>query len=63
MEQQLPRYQTLILRFWIEKDPLTKEVTYRFSLENPASGQRFGFRQLGDLCDFLKAEINKLDVP
>ena len=57
MMKTQPHYQSFILRLWQERG-LTGEtaVSWRFSLENTESGQRLGFNQLEDVCNFLKRQ-------
>ncbi len=61
MIKRQPQYQSFILRLWQERG-LQEEtaVSWRFSLENTESGQRLGFNQLEDVCNFLKRQT--LDV-
>jgi hypothetical protein len=47
-----PRYHSFLLHLWDEAD-----AGWRCSLENPHTGERFGFRTLDDLPVFLRAWI------
>ena len=54
-----PRYRAYLLRFWEETtsqpDPPS---TWRFSLEDPHTGQRRGFANLEALVTFLKTQLD-----
>lgn len=56
----LPRYHVYMLRFW-ESHPqwLGGPTSWRFSLEDPASGVRRGFSDLEGLIAFLQAEMGR----
>jgi hypothetical protein len=50
-----PRYQVFLLRLWEERfEDAEGEHTWRFSVEDPSTGQRRGFAELDGLCDFLR---------
>jgi len=53
-----PRYRSYLLSFWEERsqDPDTPAV-WRFSLEDPHTGQRRGFANLRELVAALEREI------
>ena len=57
-----PRYRSYLLTFWEERsqDPQVVE-TWRFSLQDPHTGQRRGFACLADLCAFLEQETAPVD--
>jgi hypothetical protein len=57
-----PRYRSYLLAFWEERsqDPQVPE-TWRFSLQDPHTGQRRGFACLADLCAFLEQETAPVD--
>ncbi len=44
-------YQAFLLRFWQEQSG--EAPVWRFSLEDPSSGQRLGFADLAALTTFL----------
>jgi hypothetical protein len=52
------RYRVYLLRFWEEgrRDPKLPGP-WRFSLEDPRTGQRRGFADLEALVDLLRQEI------
>ena len=50
-------YQTLLLTLW--QEPVTEATTqtWRFSLTDPHTMQRTGFRNLDELVQYLQAKI------
>jgi hypothetical protein len=53
-----PRYRAYLLRFWEERGQLPAELaTWRFSLEDPHTGQRTGFGDLASLIAFLRLQM------
>ncbi len=55
---QSPHYQTFILRFWQEQGDAPDGPTWRFSIEDPKRGNRYGFSNLNELIAFLHTQIN-----
>ena len=57
-----PRYRSYLLALWEERsqNPQVAE-TWRFSLQDPHTGQRRGFACLADLCMFLEQETAPVD--
>jgi len=56
--ERMPFRRTYILTVWQEGDPKTKSPgLWRFSLEDPRTGQRQAFATLGALCAALEQEI------
>ena len=55
-----PRYRSYLLTFWEERsqDPAASPV-WRFSLEDPRTGQRRGFANLKELTDALEQKMGK----
>jgi hypothetical protein len=53
-----PRYRSYVLTFWEERsqDPETP-VVWRFSLQDPRTGQRRGFASFEELMTFLRSEL------
>lgn len=49
-----PRYRAYLLRFWEEGG---EPSVWRFSLEDPHSGERQGFVTLASLTAFLEGEV------
>jgi hypothetical protein len=47
---RLPRYHTFLLRLWEEAE----NAGWRFSLENPHTGERIGFRSADELARYLR---------
>ena len=58
-----PRYRSYLLTFWVERsqDPKTPKV-WRFSLEDPHTGQRRGFASLEALVAALQQEMSGISV-
>lgn len=55
-----PRYRAYLLRFWEESRENPKlPGTWRFSLEDPRTGQRQGFAGLEALVEFLRQEMSR----
>lgn len=57
----IPRYQVYILRMWQESENIPLACvpgSWRFSLENPATGQRRGFSCLLDMSVYLENLTN-----
>jgi hypothetical protein len=56
-----PRYRTYLLIFWEERsqDPAAPAV-WRFSLEDPRTGQRRGFADLEMLIAALEQEMGEV---
>ena len=53
-----PRYRSYLLTFWEERscDPDTP-VVWRFSLQDPRTGQRCGFASFEEMMTFLRREL------
>ncbi|HDN80610.1 MAG TPA: hypothetical protein ENG33_09120 [Chloroflexi bacterium] len=57
-EQSGLRYQAYLLRLWEERPASPgRPGIWRFSLEDPRTGQRYGFTTLEALMDFLRKQI------
>ncbi len=54
--QQL-RYQSYLLRCWEEADETAELIIWRFSLQDPRSGERRGFTNLTELIIALQDEL------
>jgi len=53
-----PRYRSYLLTFWEERSQDSKAPkVWRFSLEDPHTGQRHGFATLGALITALEQEM------
>lgn len=51
------RYHSLILAFWQEADePVDSHASWRFSLEDPHTGERVGFRSIEEVARYLQAQ-------
>lgn len=51
------RYRSYLLRCWEERDENPDLTLWRFSLEDPRTGQRRGFAHLTDLVIALHSEL------
>lgn len=55
-----PRYRAYLLRFWEERrEHPALPGTWRFSLEDPHTGQRWGFADLATMVDFIRQEMRR----
>ncbi len=55
---ETPRRRAYMLRFWeVRSHDPARPSTWRFSLEDPHTGDRMGFADLDALVEFLQAEI------
>jgi hypothetical protein len=63
----LPTYKSYLLRFWLEKGNMRSSLSndesnihwhpeWRFSLEDPHSGERIGFANLEQLVCFIEQQ-------
>jgi hypothetical protein len=51
-------YHAFMLRFWMERDDDAREnFAWRFSLENPRTGDLIGFADLDRLIAFISSEM------
>ncbi|MCL4303891.1 MAG: hypothetical protein KJ077_49870 [Anaerolineae bacterium] len=61
-----PRYRSYLLTFWEERsqNPAAPRV-WRFSLQDPHSGRRYGFGSMSEMTTFLQTELdnNQDDLP
>ncbi len=56
--QDAPRVRAYMLRYWeVRSSDPNCPRTWRFSLEDPHSGDRVGFPDLQALIEFLEAEL------
>lgn len=57
-----PRQRVYILRFWETRSvPPDEPVTWRFSAQDPQTGERRGFADLDGLMAFLAAQTTERD--
>lgn len=56
MFDSLPFYQTYILKMWQERSDCGDCKLFRFSLEDPATQVRYGFRTMDEMILFLKQQ-------
>ncbi len=61
MKQSAP-YRTLVVRCWQEPYDQSGSCVYRFSLEIPATGERFGFTHSEDLVHALELTLTQLQT-
>jgi hypothetical protein len=55
-----PRYRAYLLRFWEEGSHHSDWLAeWRFSLEDPHTGERLGFASLEKLVAFLRQTMNR----
>jgi hypothetical protein len=57
-----PQYRSYLLRFWEERAPLRgspDSAVWRFSLEDPHTAERIGFKSLDELVAFLRAQTQR----
>lgn len=58
-QQKLLAYQVYLLHCWEETGTAATTGLWRFSLENPVSGQRREFANLRELVIALNTELNE----
>jgi hypothetical protein len=55
-----PRYRSYVLRFWEERGHARDRAsTWRFSLEDPHTGQRRGFAGLEEVIAAIRSELDQ----
>ena len=52
-------YQSYLLRIWRDEPHEAENSPWRFSLEDPRTGARRGFRDLELLIDFLVVQLQE----
>jgi hypothetical protein len=57
-----PSYQVFLLRCWEERSEHPESGTWRFSLQDPGTGQRRGFANLEALLAFLTNQFGARDM-
>ncbi|MCA9918119.1 MAG: hypothetical protein KC445_09210 [Anaerolineales bacterium] len=62
MFDSLPFYQTYILRLWQERSDCGDSKAFRFSLEDPSTHVRYGFRTLGEMMQFLRQQCGDDEI-
>ena len=53
------QYHAYLLRFWQEEE----STSWRASLEDPHSGETFGFASLRELFNFIESRISDESIP
>ena len=57
-----PTYRAYMLRIWRDDTQhIRANDRWRFSLEDPHTGERIGFASVGQLCDYLLTRISPRD--
>jgi hypothetical protein len=58
VHEEPPRYRAYMLRIWeVRSEHAAQPSTWRFSLEDPETGEKRGFPDLEALVRFLQAEL------
>ena len=61
-DYQTPRYQSYMLRCWeICNQHAGQPTIWRFSVEDPRTGEKIGFADLDALVTFLRTEFGPQD--
>jgi hypothetical protein len=60
--KQLAPYRTYVIRCWQEPCDQPGTPIYRFSLDVPATGERFGFTRSADLIQALESAIAQIQT-
>jgi hypothetical protein len=61
MKQSAP-YRTFVIRCWQEPSDQPDACIYRFSLDIPATGERFGFTHSQDLIQALQLAMSQIQT-
>ena len=51
-------YKSFLLRLWRETNDQSPQVNWEAEIEYIQSGERWGFRTLDEMLEFLQREIN-----
>lgn len=62
MAKHLASYRTYMIRCWEEQSAQANTSIYRFTLEIPATGERFGFTHSEELINALKLALLQIQV-
>jgi hypothetical protein len=63
MAKRAFRHQSFILSLWLEHEPMQKHSPdWRLSLENPMNSDRWGFKDLTELSDFLEEWMREMSA-
>jgi hypothetical protein len=61
-DYRMPRYQSYMLRCWeICSQHPNQSTIWRFSLEDPRTGEKIGFADLDALVTFMRTEFKTSD--
>ncbi|TAH48087.1 MAG: hypothetical protein EYC68_22295 [Chloroflexota bacterium] len=63
MYSRNPGYRSFLVRMWIEHssthaENAVQESTWRFSVEDPRTGERRGFSRFANVIDFLQGQMS-----
>ena len=60
MQARLPIYKSYLLRYWQERQPLPHSACpWRFSLDDPLTGERAGFANLEAMFRYLEEQLKR----
>lgn len=62
MATHLALYRTYVIRCWAEQCGQPDTSIYRFSLEIPATGERFGFTSSKELISALELSLTQIQT-
>lgn len=62
MARLLAPYRTYVIRCWQEPCSQPNAAIYRFSLEFPGTGERFGFTCSEDLIQALQLALTEIQI-
>ena len=60
MAKHLAPYRIYVIRCWEEPSSQANTSTYRFTLDVPATGQRFGFTSSEELINALELALSQI---
>lgn len=60
--KQLAPYRTFVIRCWQEQGGQPGTCIYRYSLEIPVTGERFGFTHSKDLIQALQLALTEIQI-
>jgi hypothetical protein len=62
MQARPPAYRSYLLRFWAERGEQLAASAWRFSLEDPLTGQRRGFPSFEALVAWLQSDMQQAEI-
>jgi hypothetical protein len=60
--KQLAPYRTYVIRCWEEHSFQADTSIYRFTLEIPATGERFGFTSSEELINAIELALTQIQI-